>query len=740
MKKLLITGLLYLLGCCSLHVWAQPGLDGSYAYLQFSNAAGAPGDTVFVDVKAFGFKDVLTLQFGVNWDTQVLEFQSVRNILLEASSYGVTPNNVQFGLLPVVWVSPSSRPITITDGYALFRIYFIIKKDSPGFSPVWVSNGPFRSELLFQEKVGSSIIAYPAISYLGGMVAVQNTPEVAGLLRLEAPGIQLADPADCLGSPGEGIQIRAASGMPPYDLRWIKNGLVLGRSDSLAIQGKGFYEVEIKDQQHTLFAGFYFADTCQGVVRQVALSFDSVVASPGERICVPLRSQEIVNLAGAQLGISWDTAVLRFDTAFTGGPAWQFGLHEGVLGGEFRAFLLPITGGEPFYPTQEGAALFTMCFETVGDLGQSTLVRIDSSILEPIVLGGREPSRLDIAFQPGLVVLQSGKVWPGDTDVNGRVNHYDVLNIGLAFGQNGPGRENASTDWKGQTAPDWNRQAPGSNIDLKHVDADGNGLISRADAGAIEQHWTQEVPDGFSPVSKPEEKREGVVFYLDVDTLQAGLSYKVPLILGEASKPAENIYGLAFSVIYDSRLLKDDMRLVLDDSWLGNAQDLLMVQRNFPEEGRLEAGITRLDGQPVNGFGPVAELNITIEDVILRDQKPQTYFRLEQVRLIDPSAVRIPAETPDTQPVVQQDQVNNIAEPEWAQGLRITPQPANERIHVQLYGEVWPERLELRNMQGQLLQSVNRQSYIEVAETPSGLYFLQIKTNKGQVARLVVIQ
>ena len=93
---------------------------------------------------------------------------------------------------------------------------------------------------------------------------------------------------------------------------------------------------------------------------------------------------------------------------------------------------------------------------------------------------------LNVTFD---VLVDDDCVWPGDTDTNKVVNNFDLLNIGLAFDSVGPSRFGGSLSWIGQAVEDWSQSTPNTNVNFKHADTDGNGMVNSDDTLAISQNW-----------------------------------------------------------------------------------------------------------------------------------------------------------------------------------------------------------------------------------------------------------
>ncbi len=81
-------------------------------------------------------------------------------------------------------------------------------------------------------------------------------------------------------------------------------------------------------------------------------------------------------------------------------------------------------------------------------------------------------------------------VWPGDTNRDGIVDHYDLKNIGLHIGATGMPRSSTSTEFQYSYGQNWT-DATSTGINLKHVDTNGDGLINSTDTIAILQNYGQ---------------------------------------------------------------------------------------------------------------------------------------------------------------------------------------------------------------------------------------------------------
>ncbi len=242
------------------------------------------------------------------------------------------------------------------------------------------------------------------------------------------------------------------------------------------------------------------------------------------------------------------------------------------------------------------------------------------------------------------ITITDGCVFPGDTNNDAEVNNYDVLNIGIANGTSGAARPNATTDWVGQASTSWN-ETTANGTDYKHIDADGNGLIDSTDADVIMQNWGE----SYTPVSNFQQQTGNIPFYVMPANVAPNSTLSLPIMLGDAANPIEDAYGLAFTMTYDTVLVKPETtQAFFNFSWLGTlGNDMIEVQQNFSKLGQIDIGLTRMDGFEMTGYGQIGVLYITIKDdiwgnnAIVNKGNVSLNIGIENVRLQNAEEVEI---------------------------------------------------------------------------------------------------
>ncbi|MEL6652595.1 MAG: T9SS type A sorting domain-containing protein, partial [Bacteroidota bacterium] len=330
--------------------------------------------------------------------------------------------------------------------------------------------------------------------------------------------------------------------------------------------------------------------------------------------------------------------------------------------------------------------------------------------------------------------LPADSVWPGDTDYDGVANNADLLPIGLAYGTNGSTRPSASILWQGQPSPDW-FQSQASGINYKHIDTDGDGIITDDDTLAIHQNY------GLLHQRLSDIKSTGPLVWLDFteDTLLAGDTATLVINLGTDTLPADSIHGLAFTVSYDSTLIDpNSITVSYDQSWLGTVgANMLKLDKNFPAQEQLDMALTRIDQQNQNGFGEIARIRlIMVDDLTAKaDIAESLSLDIQNVFAVSADGSELDLGTQgDSVVIFQEDTSSTAIRPDWHKQITVFPNPTQETISIQL-DNLRAQRIQLLDMRGSVLRSStpNRQ-YLQwdVQALPAGMYLLEIQTEKGR--------
>ncbi len=346
-------------------------------------------------------------------------------------------------------------------------------------------------------------------------------------------------------------------------------------------------------------------------------------------------------------------------------------------------------------------------------------------------------------------------VWPGDADNNNAVNHHDLLYIGLGLGTTGEPRPDASLDWSGQPLSDW-AQITLTNlpVNFKHLDANGDGLISLADTVAIQQNWGKVIdPDVDNPFAVPDptvQMGTAVPLEFENSVVTEGQIIGLPLLLGSTDVPATDLQGLSLSISYDANFIQP-LYFQPFNSWLGNPdENLAMMSKIYQPQGRMDIALTRTDGIPGTGWGIIGRWFIIIEDEIFLkngttleesgtglDSIVSKLFFSNIFSTGGSNGTGINVSAPPSR-VTLVGETSSVQEQIFYTSININPNPAHDFIQIYCEKPVLQSVI-IHNAQGQFCQRIQltgrTHPKISTQNFPAGVYFATIITEHGTVTK-----
>lgn len=206
-------------------------------------------------------------------------------------------------------------------------------------------------------------------------------------------------------------------------------------------------------------------------------------------------------------------------------------------------------------------------------------------------------------------------VWPGDLNANGIANNIDILSLGFSWEQTGPTRSNTSSDWEAMNATDWGLSLPGSGVDLKHCDSNGDGIIDRNDQFPISINYNR-TNDQFTGLLGNNFIGNDLFLVPQNRNTSPSDTFFLDIHLGSDSNPITDLYGIAFQLKIDTQYVAA-VNFDFSESWIGTGNEVFTYGKFNNELDHAATAITRLDGTTASGFGKIARLEIVITDVVL---------------------------------------------------------------------------------------------------------------------------
>ncbi|HHM20623.1 MAG TPA: T9SS type A sorting domain-containing protein, partial [Bacteroidetes bacterium] len=319
----------------------------------------------------------------------------------------------------------------------------------------------------------------------------------------------------------------------------------------------------------------------------------------------------------------------------------------------------------------------------------------------------------------------------------GLSNHFDLLNIGVAYNSEGTARSVQGIEWTELGAEDWEEEF-GNGLNFKHADCNGDGVVSKEDIAAVElnfglEHGTHQ-PDIFLSGNEDDPP-----FYVDLpapEDLQQGQPFFAPLLLGSSDLPVDDLYGIAFTIVFDPEIIPpSSVEIQYNPGWLGVADvNLLTFDRTQAGEGRIHVALVRSDQNGVSGYGQVLGFIGIIDNIA---GKESLSVEIENVRAIQGNETLIPLNRP-VEVVELEPLAASTLQPG---GFELFPNPSTDRVWFRLPDGFSVKKLTLSNTNGRTLFLLNDPiSELDISNIPAGVYMLKIETEKGVfVERLVKI-
>ncbi len=119
----------------------------NFVLFKIENAKVTAGSSFCVDVKAAGFRDIVSWQYSVAWDDAVLAFSHVNNFNLpglDASSFG----NPQSDRLTTAWLDLTLSSASVPRGTPLYSICFDAIGNPGDRTPVSITDNPTDIEVI----------------------------------------------------------------------------------------------------------------------------------------------------------------------------------------------------------------------------------------------------------------------------------------------------------------------------------------------------------------------------------------------------------------------------------------------------------------------------------------------------------------------------------------------------------------------------------------------------------------
>ncbi len=323
-----------------------------------------------------------------------------------------------------------------------------------------------------------------------------------------------------------------------------------------------------------------------------------------------------------------------------------------------------------------------------------------------------------------------GCVWPGDANLDLEANHYDILPMGLHYGETGPARESIDNTWQGHESQDWSAFLWG-DVNNKHGDANGDGIIDVADLQVIKTNFA------YSHTWQPRaQSTNQLAIDWDADDIDVGET--AVLVVSIPDTLNVTMYGLGFEIDLDPTIFDySTIQYDFSNSWLGSeGSDLITFGLENENLGQIYIAESRNDHNELSGNGELVTITV------LAKAKSSTAGAV----LTTEGGVTAEGDTVKFSGDEDGANVNNIEERGGyaIKQLVVFPNPTQDLVSFNLpTGQATEYKIEVFDNVGKLIHASLQQNggtvTTNLKEFNSGIYSIQVTSEKVKYIQKVIL-
>lgn len=180
-----------------------------FALIGESDLTGSPGEEVCMEVAVNDFIDILSMQFSINWDPDVLRYVGAQNFGLQdftdANIAGPEAPSNDPGEAAVLWFDPNVTGVSVPNGTVIFEICFEVVGECDETSSIDFTDTPREIEV----SNNTEVIDVSTVSGDFTVVCGGCNPGV----------VEIVDPS-CPGDSDGSIDIQVAGCPTPLTFAW----------------------------------------------------------------------------------------------------------------------------------------------------------------------------------------------------------------------------------------------------------------------------------------------------------------------------------------------------------------------------------------------------------------------------------------------------------------------------------------------------------------------------------------
>lgn len=193
------------------------------------------GTTLALDLTCTDFDSIVSMQFSINWNTAVLDYQSFERIDLDFVAIG--DFQADDGELRFSWFDVEGFGQTLPDGSIVVRLFFEVVGPPGSFSQLPITDNPLAIQIF---TAGS----------MPGLFDPVALEQDTGLVTVISPADVSVDVTDvrCFGENNGAIDAAIAQAPAGYSLQWTGPGNFTADTEDLTGLQAGDYTLTLRDQ------------------------------------------------------------------------------------------------------------------------------------------------------------------------------------------------------------------------------------------------------------------------------------------------------------------------------------------------------------------------------------------------------------------------------------------------------------------------------------------------------------
>lgn len=317
-------------------------------------------------------------------------------------------------------------------------------------------------------------------------------------------------------------------------------------------------------------------------------------------------------------------------------------------------------------------------------------------------------------------------VWPGDANDDLVVNPYDVLSIGLAYGDTGASRPAASTNWIGQYCTDWNTFFS-SGINHKHADCNGDGIVDTSDLNAVTLN------DGLThlKLEEPSEVNDRNLPTLSVELVESviasGNILHGTIDLNNSGNDLTDIYGVEVELLVNNAIIDHATLHATGNGWLNNGTGFINWKKSG--NGKIYLVYVRENHLGINGHGTIGQFDFLIPSGVVSAAQ---YINISSARVITSANEIVPVIFSNDH--VQITGPNGVViYPDF--NISIFPNPAKEHLTVTANEII--STVKITDMVGRIILNIpvlDKKQAIDLSNFCAGQFIVELNV-EGTIER-----